>query len=259
MIFHQPVNSQSNHSYNARIYQFENWEPHFHKNFELVYVISGEVVCTANDKTELVKTNEFVIFLSNEIHSITPIEDAVYWVGVFSGDFVHSFEKHTKNKKGNKLNFCCEDSILQYLKSNLITEEMPPVYILKSCLYAVCNEYISQVKLTEHNNKTFALMNTLIDFISENYKNKISLKDASKRLGYNYHYLSKKFNKTFSMSFIEYLNSYRLEKALEMLTETDMNITDIAFESGFQSIRSFNEIFKQRTGTTPIKYRSEQK
>ena len=90
-------------------------------------------------------------------------------------------------------------------------------------------------------------------------KNKTSLFDIAEKLGYNYHYLSKKFNKTFSMSFTEYLNSYRLEQALTLLTETDFNITEIAIESGFQSIRSFNEIFKQHTGTTPAKYRSELK
>lgn len=259
MIFHQPINSQGNHSYNSAIYQFEDWGSHFHKNFELVYVIKGEVFCSANDKTALVKKDEFAMFLSNEIHFIKPCGDAVYWVGVFSGDFVHSFEKQTKNKTGEKLYFRCEDSILQYLKANLLTETTPPIYILKSCLYAVCNEYIKNIKLINLNNKNLTLLNSVIDYIAENYKNKISLSVVAEKLGYNYYYLSKKFNKTFSMSFTEYLNSYRLEKALEMLTETDMNITDIAIESGFQSIRSFNEIFKNHTGTTPAKYRSELK
>lgn len=77
----------------------------------------------------------------------------------------------------------------------------------------------------------------------------------SERLGYNYYYLSKCFHKIFSMSFTDFLNSYRLDAALSMLTETDKDITDIALESGFQSIRSFNEFFKKNIGTTPAKYR----
>jgi xylan 1,4-beta-xylosidase len=58
------------------------------------------------------------------------------------------------------------------------------------------------------------------------------------------------------MSFTEFLNSYRLDAALALLTETDKDITEIALESGFQSIRSFNEYFKSRIGTTPVKYRT---
>ena len=185
MVFHQPTNSQGNHSYNSAIYQFTGWESHFHKNFELVYVIEGKITCTANNKTALIKKDEFAMFLSNEIHSIKPHDDAIYWVGVFSGDFVHIFEKQTKNKSGNRLNFSCEESVLQYLRSNLINTSVPPIYILKSCLYAVCNEYIKQVNLSEENNKTFYLLNSVIDYITENYKNKISLSDIAEDLGYN--------------------------------------------------------------------------
>ena len=259
MLHHQPTNSQGNFSYNACIYNGESWETHFHKNFEAVYVYKGNLLCTADDKSDWLYENEFALFLSNEIHSLTPNADTVYWVGVFSGDFVHSFEKICKDKTTDKFKFTCKPSILEFLKANLITTETPPIFMLKSCLYAMCNEYLEQVTLSKKEGKSFLVTQAIIDYISENYKNKISLSELSEKLGYNYHYLSKKFNKVFSMSFSEFLNLYRLEAATQLLTETDKSITEIAIESGFQSIRSFNEIFKSHIGVTPAKYRSELK
>ena len=41
MIFHQPHNSKTNYNYNAFFYQKEKWDPHFHKNFEVIYVLEG--------------------------------------------------------------------------------------------------------------------------------------------------------------------------------------------------------------------------
>lgn len=255
MVFHQPTNSIGNQSYNAMFYDRSVWEPHFHKNFELVYVCKGSLICTADEKSCTLYENEFALFLSNEIHSLTPMDDTKYWVGVFSGDFVHSFAKLTKNKSADSLKFTCEKSVLEFLKINLINYKTPPVFILKSCLYAVCNEYLNQITLSKKDNKNFLQMQAIIDYVAENYKNKISLSDIAKKLGYNYHYLSKKFNKIFSMSFSDFLNLYRLETAIELLNETDLTVTEIAIESGFQSIRSFNELFKKHTGTTPVKYR----
>ena len=129
--------------------------------------------------------------------------------------------------------------------------------MLKACLYAVCSEYLRQVELKELTGKRSVLSRAIIEYITVHYRDKITLADLARELGYNYDYLSKCFRSMFNQSFAEILNSYRLDAAVEMLVETDMDITQIAFESGFQSIRSFNEFFKSQLGMTPSKYRSE--
>ena len=76
-------------------------------------------------------------------------------------------------------------------------------------------------------------------------------------MGYNYYYLSKQFHKIFDMSFSDYVNMYRLEEALVLLTESDKDIIAVAMESGFQSVRSFNDFFLSKTGTTPSRFRQK--
>lgn len=57
------------------------------------------------------------------------------------------------------------------------------------------------------------------------------------------------------MSFTNFLNIYRLETAIRLLEETDKKITDIALESGFQSVRSFNNSFNLKFGISPREYK----
>lgn len=84
MIFHQPDNSVGNHSYNAVIYaRGTDWEMHFHQNLELIYAISGNLHCNIGNKEEVLGTEDFALCLSNEIHSLHPDSDTVYWVGSF--------------------------------------------------------------------------------------------------------------------------------------------------------------------------------
>ena len=99
MIFHQQDNSIGNYTHNTFTYYNTDWQTHFHKNFEIIHVIKGEVLCTVCGREKSLKENEFGMILSNEIHSYISKNDSVYWVIVFSGDFVHSFEKQVKMYK----------------------------------------------------------------------------------------------------------------------------------------------------------------
>ena len=56
-------------------------------------------------------------------------------------------------------------------------------------------------------------------------------------------------------TFVEYLNNLRIEKAIELLRNTNKNITDISHQVGFNSIANFNKKFKDYTGQTPRKFR----
>lgn len=255
MFFHQAFNSVGNHSYNAVFYENVFWDYHFHKNYELIYVLEGKVESIISDRSMLLEAGDFAICLSNEIHSYRSIGDSRAWVCVFSGDFVHSFDKVIEGKAGKEYRFRCSQPVMTYLKECLITETMPNLLRLKSCLYVICDEFLAQTELVDRSEKNLGLMNAISDYVSENYCKKITLAQIAEQLGYNYCYLSKAFHKIFRMSFASYMNTYRFGKACELLIETERSITDVAMESGFQSIRSFNEIFCQMAGVSPGKYR----
>ena len=254
-IFHQPHNSAGNHSYNVYIYKNVDYNLHFHKNYEIIYVMEGKAHCSINNKTEIISEGDFAFCLSNEVHSIKSIGDSKIWIGVFSGDFISEFEKYQKNKEGENFVFRCRENLMSYLKDNLIKKELSDVFVIKACLYALCGEYLRQIPLRNKKEKHIEIMCDVVEYVEKNYKNRPSLLELSQKLGYEYHYFSKMFNRMFSMNFNEYLNVYRFNEACSMLTTTDNPITDVAHECGFNSIRSFNNTFKTLAGVSPSRYR----
>ena len=67
------------------------------------------------------------------------------------------------------------------------------------------------------------------------------------------------FKQTTGMGFIEYLNSYRLETAAQMLSASNDNILDIAEKTGFENLSYFNRSFKKKFGLSPGQYRKKLK
>lgn len=255
MIFHQPYNSLTNHNYNAMFYKDYVWENHFHRNLELIYVIEGKVDCTLNGTHYTMKKGDFGLCLPYDIHSYRPSEGTSYWILVFSEDFVHSFSKEIKDKTGTNMVFCSDKNVEEYIKNKLIYNPTPTLFTLKSCLYAICEEYIKNVKLIKKDSKNQEIIAMVANYVSERYSENITLSDMAKKFNFDYNYMSRYFKKMFDMSFTDFVNLYRLEAATEYLITTDKSIIEIAMMSGFQSVRNFNLFFKKNMGITPSEYR----
>ena len=259
MIFHQPHNSQTNHSHNAHFYTDEIWDYHFHKNPEIIYVLEGAVDCTVNENNYTLKKGEFGLCLSYDRHSYKPLKNTHYWVIVFSEDYIRYFVKQTSGKTGNGFKFNCSKSVKDFVVYELINNKKPSELIIKSCLYAVCEQYIKSVELIDDKIKSKETVALIVDYIFNNHTKNLKLADIAKNLGYDYNYMSRNFKKLFKMTFTEFLNIYRLETAVRLLDETDYNISRIAFESGFQSVRAFNDFFKKQMKTSPSQYKKQVK
>lgn len=92
-------------------------------------------------------------------------------------------------------------------------------------------------------------------------KNDLTLPELSDKLSIPVHYLSQIINEQFNQNFFEFINSYRIEEAKKLIRHPDkqnLNLASIAFESGFNSVSSFNSAFKKFAGITPSQYRSNQ-
>lgn len=103
------------------------------------------------------------------------------------------------------------------------------------------------------------IMNKLMKAITEDkiYRELAITRDTvASRLKISEQLLSRVINQRFQKNFNEFLNYYRVEEAKQKLTfEKDLPITNIAFDVGFNSIASFNRVFKDMTGQSPTEYR----
>ncbi len=86
----------------------------------------------------------------------------------------------------------------------------------------------------------------------------LRLADISKELNITSHQLSELINTKYSMTFNNYINTYRIDHACKLLsTKHEFTILQIAYESGFNSKSAFNTVFKATTGKTPTSFYKE--
>ncbi len=69
-------------------------------------------------------------------------------------------------------------------------------------------------------------------------------------------YFSRIFKNVTGMNYSKWLNTIRIEKATSLLTQEHMTLTEVAMLSGFQSIPSFNRVFREDKGMAPGEYRA---
>ena len=224
--------------------------PHCHTSYELLFVTKGNIVATINGKEHIVSSGECIMILPMQIHSYNTIDNSTVKISIFSNDYIADFYNQTKDKE-------LENPIADYDLMDIQTlNNSEDRFEIKSILYKYCSKLIKNgIRSAEKSSND--LSTKIVMYIQNNFKNNISLKQMAEEFGYSYNYLSAYFRTQFGCSYAEYVNSFRLEEAVRLLKRTDKSITQIAFESGFTSIRNFNDVFKKEYGISPLLFKKQ--
>ena len=92
-------------------------------------------------------------------------------------------------------------------------------------------------------------------FIREHYTEHLSLRQISSIVNTSRFHFSKQFRKASGLSFTEFISRTRIEKAKNFLLNPNLRISEIGFETGFQSLTHFNRVFRKIAGQSPTEYR----
>jgi AraC-like DNA-binding protein len=93
-------------------------------------------------------------------------------------------------------------------------------------------------------------------FIHEHLGEELSLAKVADFVTISPNYLSEEFKRVTGSKFVDYIARTRVEKACELLSISNLRISEIAFEVGFQSLSQFNRAFKRLSGKSPTEYRA---
>jgi two-component system, response regulator YesN len=102
------------------------------------------------------------------------------------------------------------------------------------------------------------VFNDIIEYINDNYSKTISLDDCSKRFHVSPNYITRLFKKYTDLGFVAYISSVRINKAMELLSDTDLSIKEIAYMTGYNNINYFYKSFNRIAGTSPGGFRKRQ-
>ncbi|MBQ9827245.1 MAG: AraC family transcriptional regulator, partial [Lachnospiraceae bacterium] len=92
-------------------------------------------------------------------------------------------------------------------------------------------------------------------YIDTHYSEPISLDMIAGLIHRSYSYLSTKFSKTTGMTFTKYLIHFRMDKAVELMSDTGLQLNEIAEMSGYHDYTQFSKTFKKYMGMSPSNYR----
>lgn len=265
MSVHQSVNSIGLKIYNGFWYKNRNWHIHLHKSFEFAFVEKGSLSVAIGKEIYTVKSGEALLIFPYQPHSYTVIDDSLYFVSVFSGDYCEAFSSFIKNSKPESPIFTPNTYTIEYLRQKIMPSPpaftdffkvpTPPFFDIKSSLYSIASDFLKSTKLIEKNQNTEPLFEVLC-YIEEHFTENITLSSVADAISYDYHYISRIFNENFNINFKTLINQYRSEKAAQLLLNSKDSVSDIAFICGFQSLRSFNRVFLEYSGLTPTEFRN---
>ena len=130
-------------------------------------------------------------------------------------------------------------------------------YLFKIFYVLITNCGKNEIKAISQ--KSLEKVKTILSYIADHFQDSISIEEIAGHCFYSKSYFMKFFKENMGISFVQYLNDYRLEVAAKLLNTTCDDIIDIAINTGFDNLSYFNRCFKKKYGITPGKYRKENK
>ncbi|WP_162012084.1 GH39 family glycosyl hydrolase [Streptococcus sp. S784/96/1] len=244
----------------------KNEQYQFYDNkIRIVYSLRGSVCIRHDDHEIVLGSNDFFIITKAQRYDISQTVGKVF---CFTIDYVRNSLSPTESLfKGDSItkvrsaDFEVTQSLkhLLLLKSQADTVSINQLYREYFTLLTILEKYYAFSVTLSKNAQGRNRIEEIKNYIDVNFEKELTLTNLAQRIFVSEQYLSKIFKEEIGIGVSEYIIKRRLEKVRRYLTETELPITDIAFESGFSNINSFNRLFKKYQGVTPSVYRNETK
>ena len=252
------------------------YAPHTHDFVEFIYMFRGQCVHIVDGREYPARKGDLLFINYNSIHSIRAGNGAVYsdilikpefideslwgienafsllqardfrsFQGVINPDncFVH-FSGEEQKRIEMLIGWTCEEEQ---------NSDVGNALVLRSCL----NMFLTMVfrKMALPMQSRLGMDKTLLSYLKVNCASPLPMAQTAKICGYSEAYFSRLFKNLTGQTYTDYLTNCRIEKACDLLTQTDGSVDEILYASGFSDRTKFFKKFREKTGTTPAKYK----
>lgn len=253
--------------------------PHNHLFFELTYILDGTVSHTIDGRKSTLYPGDYFIMDYGSTHSYETSGDATFSnldclflpelidPGLRNNESLQDIFSHylifcnlqALPVSPTQMTFHDTDgtvlNILRRMQAESETKapgyrEMIRCHLIEIILLTI--RRIDNASVAYGKNSVSAY---LVNYIAEHYAENISLTELAFQLHYSLPYVSKCFKDETGMTFVAYLQSYRIRQASRMLLSTKLSIPEIAEAVGYRDVKFFTQIFKAATGQSPVSFR----
>lgn len=244
------------HDYSNEPYQFSL---HWHEHIEIHYIFSGTAVIRCADEIIELSENDCVIVNGNELHQgmggicdygcmILPpsffddthvIFNRTACSETITKMFTNIYGSFRRQKTGYKHEIKGYTNLLiAHLIQNYTKEMLPE------------NLYLNRMQKLDK-------INNAVRYINENFTEKITTAKLAEMTHLSEGHFCNIFKEATGVTAKEFVNELRIKKATDLISSTDMTITEVAMYSGFPDVNYFIRMFKKATGKTPNALRKE--
>lgn len=266
----------------SSVFLWVNQEPggfplHWHTTAEIIMPLQNGYTVTMSKTTYHLKENEILVIPPGELHELTPPETGFRLVLLFDLSSLNMYKSFTR-------------LFSTFSFSEPITPDtMPEIYEKeRALLLQIAEEYahgedLSELSVLSLLIQFFVLLarhstgplpttslpasqpnkqreyiekfNIVFDYIENHYMEDITLEGVAAQIGFSKFHFSRLFRQFTDTSFYDYLCARRIKAAEALLLDPNLPITEIALQSGFASISTFNRVFKKFKECTPTEFK----
>ena len=254
---------------------------HTHRFVEMVYTLSGRGRHTVDGKEYAAKRGDLLIINYHSNHTVTPIEDFYYVDIMLKPEYLNETLQGTEDiflllqlrdfsdlsnsviKDNVFLHFDGEDReriefLIGITREEQERRDAPAAEsIIRSALTMLLNLVFR--KMTENQSSRLSVDGILLEYIKKNCHSKLPISEMAAKCGYTPEHFSRLFKKHTGRAPMDYLTDCRIEKAKDILINSDRSVETVMAECGFSNRTAFFKAFFERMQFTPLQFRKNQK
>lgn len=255
----------------------EDYEAHWHLAYELIAPLEGKTTVLMGQQAHELNPGDIFIIPGGVLHGLRMPPRGARFVFLFELDML------TRIEGSAYLMSCLSEPVLinrnvcpsiydaqaelvvalarEYLAKDSLREVAIYAKLFSFFLnygrYALSLEgHAVQSQLTQANQKNYAQkFNAVFAYLDQHYAEDLTLEKVADVAGFSKFHFSRIFKQFSGFNFCDYLRRRRIKSAEVLLMKPGLSISEIALQSGFSSVSTFNRTFKQAKGCTPTEYR----
>jgi AraC-like DNA-binding protein len=275
--------------YPLQLYQMTNSREqifvhyHWHREVEILFILQGTLLLSVNEEKFVGTAGDIFWIGQEELHGMSVGEEPTQYDALVFPIELLNFERFDCTQC-NYLNPLCRkerqfptriprqsahygQAWEELLEIAALDQERAPSYqfATKASLFKFVSLLVQDELLQSNSGKEkdlsdFKIKNlkAILTYIQQHYSEKMSLPEIAQAFNLSAKYFSRYFKKNLNRSFVEHLNSYRIERAADLLLSTDLPIGQIALTVGFDNFSYFIKQFRWVHGCTPFQYRKQE-
>ena len=252
---------------------------HEHSSIELTYILKGEAEHTLDGKTNTVRPGDYFIVDYGSFHSYKAVEKEgfVPLDVMFKPEILDPVLKGTKSFRTllehyllhfninalvqNPTHMVFHDDTGQIKKLlDLINDEMEakrPGYseLIRCYLMEIMLLTMRQLDDAEASSAGQDISAFITAYVAEHYMEELTLKEIADTMNYSLPYISKRFKDDTGITFVKYLQNYRVMQGCRLLSSTRRSLGEITEMVGYKDVKFFSALVKKMTGMSPADFR----